>query len=208
MGKGHDYELTLKNAVIEGTSEHVTCMRPDYSGNSKHSVADIRVTVDKGARFGDGTIEDYYVEAKKRTGQEGYRTTIMEGSSQGDENGLGELWRLVEEAPPWAVTKVMVKFDHREAAVFCAKSLAMYLEDSKDSRSASSVSDSSKTSREPEVEYEKAERHGVRLTPADNISMVKPELDWWASSTAGTPDHIKLLHECGIGDYFITEDYE
>jgi len=189
MGKGHDYELALKNAIIEGTNEHVTSMRPDYSGNSKHSVADIRVTVDKGVRFGDGSIEDYYIEAKKRTGQEGYRTTIMEGSSQGDENGLGELWRLVEEAPPWAVTKVMVKFDHREAAVFCARSLAMYLED-------------------PKVEYEKAERHGVRLTPADNISMVKPELDWWASSTAGVPDHIKLLHECGIGDYFITEDYE
>lgn len=186
-GKGHNYELDLKNAVIEGTNEYVTAMRPDYSGNSKHSVADIRVTVEKG--FGNGRIEDYYIEAKKRTGQEGYRTTIMEGSSQGDENGMGELWRLVEEAPPWAVTKVMVKFDHREAVVFCAKTLAMYLEDD-------------------DMVYDKAERHGVRLTPADNISMVKPTLDDWNSSVAGFPDHIKLLHECNIGDYFITEDYE
>lgn len=188
MGKGHDYELTLKNSVIEATTKYVTAMRPDYSGNSKHSVADIRVTVDKGARFGDGTVEDYYIEAKKRQGTEGYRTTIMDGSSQGDENGLGELWRLVEEAPPWAETRVMVKFDHREAVIFDARQLATYLED-------------------PEVEYDKADRHGVRLTPADNLSMVKPELDNWASSTAGVPDHIKLLHECGMSDYFITEDY-
>lgn len=207
MGKGHDYELTLKNATIEGTNEHVTAMRPDYSGNSKHSVADIRVTVDKRVRFGDGEVEDYYIEAKKRQGNEGYRTTIMEGSSQGDENGLGELWRLVEEAPPWAETKVMVKFDHREAAIFDARQLAMYLEDCADSQSASAHSGSADTSREPEVEYEAAERHGVRMTPADNISMVKPELDNWASSTAGLPDHVKLLHACGISDYFITEDY-
>lgn len=190
MGKGHDYELDLKNAVIEGTNEHVTAMRPDYSGNSKHSVADIRVTIDKGARFGDGSIEDYYVEAKKRQGNEGYRTTIMNGSSQGDENGLGELWRLVEEAPPWAETKVMVKFDHREAAIFDAVTLVRWLRDEDDV-----------------VEYREAERHGVRLTPADNISMVKPELDNWASSTAGLPDHVKLLQHCGISDYFITEDY-
>lgn len=186
MGKGHDYELSLKNTIIEQTNEHVTAMRPDYSGNSKHAVADIRVTADKGARFGDGNVEDYYIEVKKRQGTEGYRTTVMEGSSQGDENGLGELWRLVEDAPPWADTRFAVKFDHREMAVFDAKQLVYYLED-------------------PEVEYEKAERHGLRLTPADNISMVKPELADWPSSTAGEADYAKLLAACDIGSYFITE---
>jgi hypothetical protein len=184
MSKGHDYELDLKNAVIEDTTEFVTAMRPDYSGNSKHSVADIRVTVDKGVRFGDGTVEDYYVEAKKRQGEAGYRRVVMSGSSQGDENGLGELWRLVNESPPWAETRLMVKFDHREAITLDAKKLAMYLED-------------------PEIEYEKAERHEVALTPANNISMVKPELDDWSSATAGMPDHLKLLSACNIGDYFI-----
>lgn len=186
MSKGHDYELTLKNAIIESTTEHVTAMRPDYSGNSKHSVADVRITVDKGARYGDGTIEDYYIEAKKRSGREGYRKTVMEGSSKGD-SGLDELRGLVDDSPPWSVTKMMVKFDHREAVVFCAESLLAHLEDRE--------------------QYDKAERHEVALTPADSISMVKPELDNWESSTAGTEDHLKLLYECQIGNYFMKEGY-
>lgn len=191
MGKGKQYELDTKNAIIEATNEHVTAIRPDYSGNSKHSVADIIVIVDKGARYGDGDVEVYYVEMKKRSGPEGVRQRVMEGSSKGD-SGLEELDGLVSDTPPWADPVVMVKFDHREAIVLDATVLQDWLV----TKSADSDG------------YQACERHGARLTPADNISMVKPTLDDWNSSTAGEPDHIRLLHELGIGDYFITEDYE
>lgn len=186
MGKGKRYELDLKNSIIEATNEHVTAMRPDYSGNSKHSVADIRVTVDKGARFGDGSVEDYYIEAKKRSGPQGQRQRVLSGSSKG-QSGKEELNDLIMGTPSWAEPRVAVKFDHRELIVLDAKELLFDIED-------------------PEYMSDQF-NHGARLTPANSVSMVKPTLGEWNSTSAGEPDHIRLLHDLGIGDYFITEDY-
>lgn len=176
MGKGKDYELDIKNAIMENTTEEVVALRPDFSGNSRFSVADVII-------LWPDPLLDYingaFVELKKRSGQAGYRLRIMEGSSKG-ENGLDELNGLIDGTPPWGKPWVMVKFDHREAIVTRADDLRAAAEDEGNDKF-----------------------HGVRLTPADSISMRKPELDDWNSSTAGREDYRKLLDVVGVPDEFI-----
>lgn len=191
MGKGKTYELTLKNDINAHTDDCLKAHRPDFSGSSVGEVADILFTYqddryDAQRPCGHAERHVVYAELKKRSCDGGNRATIMAGSSDGD-SGLEELGKLATEVPYWATTKLAVKFDHRELVVLDADTLFKALCD-------------------PEIEYEYAtEQHGIRLTPSDNISMVKPELDWWPSSTAGQNDYTKLLIESGVDEYYINE---
>lgn len=175
MGKGKDYELDIKNAIMENTTDEVVAVRPDFSGNSRFSVADVIILWPD---HRTGEIRGAFVELKKRSGQAGYRIRIMEGSSKGD-SGLDELEGLIDGTPPWGDPWVMVKFDRREAIITDAVHLHAAVVDG-------------------EIDI-----HGAQLTPADSISMRKPELDDWASSTAGREDYRKLLDAVGVPDKFI-----
>jgi len=192
MGKGKDFELTVKNDTNEATHEWVKAHRPDFSGNSVGEVADVMV-VWQAERYDDqrpcGHPERHvaYVELKKRSGvEEGNRKVVMSGSSKG-QSGMDELRELITESPSWSDTYVGIKFPHRELIVLDAEELHDYLQ----------YGDGDKAD----------EFHGARLTRGNNISMVKPELDWWPSTSAGEPDWMKLAHEIGIENYDIKDDY-
>lgn len=176
MGKGKDYELEQKNKIMEETSEEVIAIRPDYSGNSLYSVADVIVLWED--YYGD-QLRAAFVELKKRSGPEGQRQRVMSGSSKG-ESGLDELDGLIEGTPIWGQPWVAVKFDHRELIVANAVDLRAAIH----------------------TDGQETAFHGARLTPADSISMVKPTLDDWNSSTAGEDDHIKLLDTLGVPEQY------
>ena len=180
MGKGKTYELDQKNAVMGMTADEVVALRPDFSGNSRYSVADV-IVLWPGE---DDTIRGAFIEMKKRTAESGKRKIVMAGSSDG-QNGVGELEELVENTPPWGDAYVVVKFDHRETIVLDAELLLEQLrEDTSDDY------------------YTDATDHDVRQTRGGNISMRKPTLDDWQSSTSGEDDHIKLLKEIGVPRHY------
>lgn len=189
MGKGKDYELEIKNSINELTTPIVKAHRPDFSGSSVGEVADVMVLW-QADRYGDqqpsGHAERHvaYVELKKRQAEEGKRSIVMSGSSDGD-SGLDELEGLVNESPPWSDQYLAVKFNNRELIVLDAEKLLGHLSLDKS--------------------YPDAERHGARLTPSDSISMVKPTLDNWSSSRSGLPDEQRLLNEIGVGRYYYNE---
>lgn len=175
-GKGKRFELKLKNDINDHTDKYVKAHRPDYSGSSKGEVADLmivwqpknNVTKVHGSL---GCVT--YLEVKKRQAEEGKRCTVMSGSAKG-QNGIEELRELVEESPPWSQPWVAIKFNQRELIMIPAADLIYDL-----------VND--------HQQY-----HGARLTPSGNISMIKPTLDEWPSSTAGLDDYAKILSAIGI----------
>jgi len=237
MGKGKDFELTVKNDTNEATHEWVKAHRPDFSGNSVGEVADVMV-VWQAERYGDSVSSEAskrgtsgetpdsdkphvaYVELKKRSGvDEGNRKVVMSGSSKG-ESGMDELDGLIEESPSWSDTYVGIKFPHRELIVIDAEVLRHWLRREQEGwgqefladertvfEGVGSGADSQDAPLRVEDEYQKCEQHGARLTRGNNISMRKPELEWWASSSAGKPDWMKLAHEIGIENYDIKDDY-
>lgn len=182
MGKGKRYELDTKNEVMANTTDEVIALRPDYSGNSLHSISDVSIIWPD---YADSIIHGAFIEMKKRSGEAGYRTTVMDGSSKG-ESGLEELQHLVENTPPWGTPWIVVKFDNREVAVFNAEELLKKVE---------AMSE----------DTDNPAFFGARLTPAGSISMVKPTLDDWNSSTAGRDDHIKILDTVGVHNFYLDE---
>jgi len=198
MGKGRRFELDTKNNINENTHEWVKAHRPDFSGNSKGEVADI-MAVWQAERYSDqrpsGHPERHvaYGELKKVGGvDEGNRKRVFTGSSKG-QSGLEEVQDLVNGSPSWSKTVVGVKFPNRELIVLDAEVLLHYLRREEEGWGKWPGKDS--------TSYDKCERHGVRLTPADSISMVKPELDWWPSSQAGKSDWEKFCLEVGLEKY-------
>lgn len=202
MGKGKRFELDIKNSVNDATEEWVKAHRPDFSGNSNGEVADVMV-VWQANRYGDqqpsGHPERHvaYVELKKRSGvKEGNRKVVMSGSSEG-QSGMDELEELIEESPSWSKTYVGVKFPNRELIAINANVLRHWLRREEEGWGQDVLAGDDFF----DDEYQKCELHGARLTRGHNISMVKPELDYWESSTAGKDDHVKLLHEIGVEEY-------
>ena len=184
MGKGKRYELSLKNSINECTHEWVKAHRPDYSGSSVGEVADLMV-VWEAQRYGDAPRHVAYIELKKRGNvKEGNRKIVMSGSSDG-ESGLDELQELISQSPSWTDCHVAVKFPNRELIVLDAEKLWKHLVD--------------------EEEDKNEQFHNARLTPSDNISMVKPTLDSWPSTQNGENDRTKLLHAIGVENYDIIE---
>jgi len=177
MGKGKRYEMELVNGLCE--RDGVWAGRPDYSGNSKHAVADIVALVDD-----DGDTTGAFIEVKKRQAESGKRTTVCSGSAD-EQSGLEELRELIAGTPDWAAAYFAVKFDHRELVVIPAKWLCAALRADKHYSSPNKAYDTSNV----------MNFHSARLTPAENVSMVKPTLDEWESSTSGVSDVQKIANE-------------
>lgn len=200
MGKGKQYELDLKKAINSATNHWVKAHRPDFSGSSAGEVADL-IVLWQAERYSQqrpsGHPERHvaYIESKKRQGEGGKRTTVMSGSSN-DQSGLKELRELRMEAPGWVDTYVAIKFDHRELVVLDAEALEHWLRRDEEGWG--------------HEQYDGLEIgrnfHSARLTPLDNISMVKPSLDWWPSSAAGEPDWLKLCKGIGLETYDFKHD--
>lgn len=193
MGKGKRYELSIKKDINTNTKPHVKAHRPDFSGSSVGEAADVMV-VWQADRYDDqrpcGHPERHvaYVELKKRSGDEGKRTTVMSGSSQ-DQSGLEELQELKRELPYWAERKVAVKFPNRELGVFDAELLEDHLRSDEEGWGF-------ETTRHADDAF-----FDARLTPSDNISMVMPELDYWPSTRGGKADWKKLALQVGLEEY-------
>ena len=180
MGKGKRFELSLKNNINANTDRAVKAHRPDFSGNSTGEVADVMVVWENGCMLGEPTREVAYIELKKRGNvAEGNRTTVLAGSSQ-DQNGVEEIEELINESPYWTTQWVAVKFPHREMAVFNATELL---------NSLNGVGEVSLLDE--------------RLTPSNNVSMRKPTLDGWNSSSSGDADYVTVLKEIGVPEDYI-----
>lgn len=208
--KGKRFELDTKNALNKHTKPWVKAHRPDFSGSSTGEVADIMV-VWQANRYGDqrpsGHPERHvaYGELKKRSGTEGNRTTVMSGSSQ-DQNGLEELRELIHESPPWTKRVVGFKFPRREMVVIDAEVVEHWLRREQEGWGQDVLAHDSEFNHFDE-DYQKCERHGLRLTPSNNISMVMPEKDDWPTQSAGLDPWEKFAREVGLEPYdFDTED--
>jgi len=180
MGKGKRFELSIKNEINDNTDRAVKAHRPDFSGSSAGEVADVMVVWENGCMLGEPTREVAYIEVKKRGNvAEGNRTTVLAGSSQ-DQNGVEEIKELISESPYWTTQWVAVKFPHRELAVFNATELL------------NSLNGMGEVSLLDE-----------RLTPSNNVSMRKPTLDGWNSSSSGDADYVTLLKEISVPEDYI-----
>jgi len=180
----------MKNNINKHTKSQVKAHRCDFSGNSKGEVADVMVVwADRETWEDEGgnnlwkeSAEKHvaYVELKKRSGvDEGNRKVVMSGSSDG-QSGLEELQELVDESPPWTEQYVGFKFPNRELIVYEAAALLL------------------------ELERENKSQHGARLTRGDNISLIKPKLSEWDSSTAGYDDWEKLCRRMYMDESHFT----
>ena len=199
--KGKRFELDTKKAINENTKEWVKAHRPDFSGNSTGEVADVMV-VWQANRYSDqrpsGHPERFvaYAELKKRSGVEGNRSTVMDGSSQG-QSGLGELEELIYGSPPWSKTVVGFKFPRREMVVLDAEVVLHWLRREQEGWGRGYLKG---TDGQRET-YKECERHGLRLTPSNNISMVMPEKDSWPTQSAGLDPWKKLSLSVGLEEY-------
>lgn len=203
MGKGKRFELNTKKEINANTKDYVKAHRPDFSGSSVGEAADVMV-VWQANRYDDqrpcGHPERHvaYAELKKRSGTEGNRTTIMSGSSEkanGEmQSGLEELQELRQELPPWSRRVVGVKFPRREMVVMDADALEHWLRRDEEGWGQRYYVGARE-------DLHKCERHGLRLTPSDNISMVMPEKDSWPTQSKGLAPWKKLALEVGLEEY-------
>jgi Holliday junction resolvase len=178
---GRAYEHTLVNGLDEITYEEVWVAAIGFSGNSKSGDADVVISLDP--HLVTSHEEAIYVaEAKKRQGEGGKRVSnVMTGSST-DETGLEELQRLVDNSPSWAEPLLIIKFDHREVVVLDARWVL------------SSVGESERHVPDS-VPMDILE---PRLTPSENISMVKPPLTAWTSASAADDDVVVIAKKLGL----------
>jgi len=206
MGKGKRFELDTKNNINENTKPWVKAHRPDFSGNSVGEVADVMV-VWEARRYDDqrpsGHPERHvaYAELKKRQGEGGKRSVVMSGSSDG-QSGLEELQELQRESPSWATTVVGVKFPRRQMFVLHANALEHWLRRDKCGFGAAHIDRSFDLTGGG---VDACERHGARLTRADNISMVMPSKDDWPTQTKGLPPWKELALTVGLEGYDFDE---
>lgn len=170
--KGKQYELDCVNGLTEATSNEVWVTRPDFSGNSKYAFADVAVVW----RDMDGFINGAFIELKKRSPGNGKRASdTFSGSSQG-QTGLEELKELRDKTPPWGEPWAGVKFPNRQLIMRRADHLYTKL-----------------------VWGEGYGRLGPRVTPSDNVSVRKPDVDEaWPSAQSGESDETVILDAIGV----------
>jgi Holliday junction resolvase len=173
----------LTKDLSDVTIDEVWCTTAGWSGNSSYDGCDIVVTV---SPYLCTSHEDsmYLIEAKKRQGEGGYRTSVFEGSKQ-EQSGLEELQEFTENTPEWARPILAIKFDHRKVVVLDARWLLSTL-DELEYPVPSEVTDGILDVLSP------------RLTDSENVSMVKPPLSEWESSRAADDDAVVLARELGL----------
>jgi hypothetical protein len=201
MGKGRQFELDIVSNVNDlfATQSHSEEKRGfactlDYSGVASDSAADVLIAFP----YDRDHFAFHLIELKKRSGDGGKRlpTHPFCGSST-DETGLEELQRLVESTPVFGRSWVGVNVDNRRLAVFSAPWLLHYVTDGEHG---------SKPFRHNQMPmFEKArDEFAPRLTPADNISMVKPDTGAWPSATASPSDAEVLLTALDVPNSVVT----
>lgn len=194
MGKGRTYELDMVRDVNSAVDQDtVFTATLDYSGVASDSDADLLVTWPEDRDVTRLAL----IELKKRSGSAGKRfpTHPLEGSTP-DQNGMTELRRLVDTGPTWADRWFALKPDHRELVVFDAEWLLWHLTDTQEGRGAPYTNEPTERA---------MEAFQPRETPAGHVSMRKPELDEWESSTAGPADELKLLDAIGVPDHYMED---
>jgi hypothetical protein len=207
--KGRTYELDMVRDITASTDpRYVWTTALDYSGGAADSDADIVVTF---PRNRDETALEL-IELKKRGGDDGNRVIVMGGS--GDETGRDELRRLVDAGPRAAESWFAVKFAHRKLVVVPSgwvwKQVAERPDElPTDYRKRNEIpSEAAQTYvRRTQWPYwwkptEAHESLAPRLTDAGSLSMVKPSLDWWESSTAAQSDEHVLLEALNLPEQF------
>lgn len=176
MGVGKQFELDLKNGIMEHTAESVVAVRPDFSGNSKFSVADVIVLYEN-----DYGLTGTFLELKKRNVDKGKRAVVMGGSSK-EQSGMDELRGLIDGTPSWAEAALGLKFDHKQLLVLEADHLLYALEN--------------------EVEFDKYGLE-VRKTKSGNISMRKSGMI--VSQKSGDPPWEAACKQIGLRNGDILE---
>lgn len=190
MGKGKRFELETKKALNANTKSYVKAHRPDFSGSSVGEAADLMV-VWQAERYEDqrpsGHPERHvaYTELKKRTTTEGNRTTVM---------SLKELQNLRKKLPTWSKRAIGVKFPQREMIALDAEALEHWLRRDEDGWGHNHYSGN------PE-DLRPCERHGARLTPSNNISMVMPKKGSWRTQRSGLEPWKALALMVGLEEY-------
>lgn len=208
MTKGRTYELDTVRGIHEATdSDFVWATAIDYSGGAADSNADIAIVYPEGRE----ATELQLVELKKRQGDDGNRVVVMGGSGT-DETGRDELRRLVDAGPRMATSWLAIKFDHRELVCVPAAWVWERVVDaelSEDYRHTNEIpSDAAqryvRRTRTPSywTPSDELKRLAPRLTDADSLSMVKPSLDWWESSSAGRDDVSVLLNTMDVPERY------
>lgn len=177
---GRRYEHTLVNGLDAETPAEVWTTTAGYSGNASADACDLVITVDPQLLL-RGESQQVNVEAKKRQGEGGKRVTVFAGGNV--ETGLAEVQRFVEATPAWADPVLAIKFDRRKLCVL----------DGTEVLSALGVR------KHPMTDHvELLEVLDPRLTPSDNISMVKPSLEVWESSREAADDAVVLATELDL----------
>jgi len=175
---GRRFEHELVNGLDKITPNEVWVTTAGYSGSAVADACDLVITLDPKLKV-RGDPNQVNIEAKKRQGKSGNRVSVFSGSET-DETGLEEVQRLVDGTPDWSDSIVAIKFDRRKLVVLDARWILSALDEC-DTPVPSGV-----------------KLHEPRLTPSDNISMVKPSLDDWASATAADSDEVVLAHRLGL----------
>jgi hypothetical protein len=208
MGKGRRYELDTKNAINRDTKSCVKAHRPDFSGNSAGEVADIMVVwqADRmSPQRPSGHAERHvaYLELKNKDCQAGNRKVMMNGTAERADgtmqSGLEELKDLVYGSPPWSDVYVVFNFQHRAPIVLDAEVLLHWLKREQEGWGKQYVEDGKRNF------WPECDLHGIRLTDGDNISVVKPELDYWQSAQAANDNHLEILNAIGVEPYYWEE---
>ena len=199
--KGKRFELDTKKALNHNTKSWVKAHRPDFSGNSAGEVADIMVVwqanrYDNQRPSGHPERHVAYGELKKRSGTEGNRTTVMSGSSQ-EQSGLEELQELNKKSPSWTKRVVGFKFPRREMVVLDAEVVEHWLRREQEGWGKGHL----RGTDEQRETYKQCRKHGLRLTPSNNISMVMPEKDDWPTQSAGLDPWETFARAVGLEPY-------
>lgn len=180
---GRRYEHQLVNGLDDVTPAEVWLTSAGYSGNSAADDCDIVVTVDPKFATRHDTWQ-FNIEAKRRQGEKGKRISNAISGSSKDETGIEELERLIEGTPSWAEPIVALKMDHRKLVVVDARDILRYVGRLKQPVSTEAL--------------EVLNVLDPRLTPSDNISVVKPETDEWDSAQVASADEVVLAEQLGL----------
>ena len=182
---GRRFEHDLTTELAAATTDDVWVRTVGYSGNSAVGGSDLVVTVNPTMT---ATTTQYNIEAKKRQAESGKRCSHVFSGSENDETGVEELSRFIRGTPSWGVPVVVLSFDRRAPITLDARVLATSLDESSDGPIAA-FSDVG-VFYPSETGQTVLDATAPRLTPSDNISMVKPDTDTLSSSTAAPEDGV------------------
>ena len=181
--KGRKHEHDLVNGLATVTPDEVWVSTTGYSGNDATAACDFVITVDP---YLLTTHENgqYNVEAKITSGDRGKRISTVFSGGRGGETGIEELRRLVQTTPGWAHPVVTISIDHCKLFVLDARNVLYELDEHPDQY--------------PQRQLDALNVLQPRCTPSDNVSVVKPSLDDWASSAVSPADEVVLAKALGL----------